>query len=222
VSSHLTLSPDQKQGSEEAETRSSDRAVNTDELRPFFLNLPELPGNQLEAKGGYFGWVLRLVQQRHLRVAEVRQLLRDAVTQLEGMEAEDREQWLDLLSFVGAMIHHGRSESEHVELHEALEDSVRNERLRQEVLTMGNTMADVLIERGWNKGLTEGRNEGRNEAAIETRQQTLIRLLRRRFDKVPSKVTRAINATTATEQLDDWLDRFATAQTLEELDIRIH
>ena len=76
---------------------------------------------------------------------------------------------------------------------------------------MGRTMADVLIERG--------RIEGQTETAIETRQQTLIRLLRRRFGKLPAKVTRAINATTATEQLDEWLDRFATAQTLEELRI---
>ena len=193
--------------------------------RPFFLNLPELPANQLEVKGGYFGWILRLVQQRHLRVEEFRQLLRDAVAHLDGMEAEDRARWRDLLSFVGAMIYHERSESEHVELHEALEDSVRSERLRQEILTMGKTMADVLIERGWNKGrtegLTEGRTEGRNEAAIETRQQTLIRQLRRRFGKLPAKVTRAINETTATEQLDDWLDRLVTAQTLEELDIHV-
>ena len=183
--------------------------------RPFFLSLPELSANQLAVKGGYFGWVLRLVQQRHLRVAEFRQLLHDAVAHLDGMEAEDRARWLDLLSFVGAMIYHERSEREHVELHETIEGSVCREELRREVAKMGRTMADVLIERG----RTEGRTEGQIETAIETRQQTLIRLLRRRFEKVPAKVTRAINATTATEQLDEWLDRFATAQTLEQLGI---
>jgi hypothetical protein len=61
----------------------------------------------------------------------------------------------------------------------------------------------------------------KREAAIETRQQTLIRQLRRRFDDVPANVTHAINATTATEQLDDWLDRFATANSLEEMDIHV-
>jgi DNA replication initiation complex subunit (GINS family) len=74
---------------------------------------------------------------------------------------------------------------------------------------MTRTMADVLIERG--------QTEGRTEAAIETLQQTLIRLLRRRFGKVPAKVTRAINATTTIEQLDEWLDRFATANSLDEM-----
>ena len=74
-------------------------------------------------------------------------------------------------------------------------------------------MADVLMERG--------RTEGRTEAAIETRQQTLIRLLRRRFGKVPAKVTRVINATKATDRLDEWLDHLVTASSLEELDIRV-
>ncbi len=61
----------------------------------------------------------------------------------------------------------------------------------------------------------------KKEAAIETRQQTLIRQLRRRFGKVPAKVTRAINATTATEQLDEWLDQVLTATSLEKMDIHI-
>jgi hypothetical protein len=82
---------------------------------------------------------------------------------------------------------------------------------------MTRTMADVLIERGWTSGRTEGLTEGRSEAAIETRQQTLIRLLRRRFGKIPAKVTRAINATKATEQLDDWLDQVLTASSLDEM-----
>ncbi len=98
-------------------------------------------------------------------------------------------------------------------LHETVEDSVCGEELRREVSKMSRTMADVLIERGW----TSGRTEGRTEAAIETRQQTLLRQLRRRFDDVPPEVTQAINATTATEQLDDWLDQVLTANSLEEM-----
>jgi hypothetical protein len=185
--------------------------------RPMYLNLPELPPDRLENRGGYFGWVLRLVQQRHARAAEFRQLLRNVIAHLEGMETEDRARWLDLLSFVGAMIYHERSESEHAELHETVEDSVDREELRREVSKMGRTMADVLIERGWTRGRTEGLNEGRSEAAIETRQQTLIRLLRRRFGKLPARVTRAINATKATQQLDEWLDQVLTASSLDEM-----
>ncbi len=57
----------------------------------------------------------------------------------------------------------------------------------------------------------------KKDAAIETRQPTLIRLLRRRFGKMPVKITRAINATKATDQLDDWLDQVLTAGSLEEM-----
>jgi hypothetical protein len=185
--------------------------------RPMYLNLPELPPDRLENEGGYFGWVLRLVQQRHTRIGGFRQLLRNVIQHLEVMETEDRARWLDLLSFVGAMIYHERSEGEHVELHETLEDSVSREEFRREVAKMGRTMADVLIERG----RIEGQTEGRTEAAIETRQQTLIRLLRRRFDDLSPEVTQAINATTTTEQLDEWLDQILTATSLEEMDIRV-
>jgi hypothetical protein len=38
--------------------------------RPLLLNLPEMPASRLERDGGFFGWVLRLVQQRHPRAAE--------------------------------------------------------------------------------------------------------------------------------------------------------
>ena len=61
----------------------------------------------------------------------------------------------------------------------------------------------------------------KKEAAIETRQQTLVRLLRRRFGSVPSELVNVVETTDDVDQLDHWLDRFATAQTLEELDIRV-
>ena len=74
---------------------------------------------------------------------------------------------------------------------------------------MGKTMAEVLIERG--------RTEGRTEAAIETRQQTLLRLLRRRFGDVPTNVVSAVESATDVNQLDEWLDRLVRADTLDEL-----
>ena len=84
---------------------------------------------------------------------------------------------------------------------------------------MGKTMADVLMERGRTEGERKGRTEGRTEAAIETRQQTLVRQLRRRFGDVPASAVSAVEATTDVEQLDTWLDRLVTASTLDELEI---
>lgn len=80
---------------------------------------------------------------------------------------------------------------------------------------MGKSMADVLMERGEQKG----RAEGRTEAAVETRQQTLVRQLRKRFGDVPRGVVRAVESTIDVARLDDWLDRLVTADTLDELEI---
>ena len=80
---------------------------------------------------------------------------------------------------------------------------------------MGKTMADVLIEQGERKG----ERKGRNEAAIETRQQMLIRLLRRRFQDIPGEIVNAVQATREIDRLDQWLDRLVTADSLHELEI---
>lgn len=68
---------------------------------------------------------------------------------------------------------------------------------------MGRTMADVLEEKG----------------ALKALQQTLLRLLKRRFGNVPTAVSATIRGTEDPEQLDEWLDRFATAATLDDVGI---
>ena len=77
---------------------------------------------------------------------------------------------------------------------------------------MRKTGAEALMERG--------AQQGAQKAGLLTRRQTLVRLLGRRFGNVPSEVIRVVEATDDVEQFDNWLDRFATAQTLEELGIR--
>ena len=88
--------------------------------RPLFLNLPEVPATKLERDAGYLGWVLRLVQQRQARSGEFRKLLQRVVAHLETMPAAERLRWLDLLSYIGAMIYHERNAEEQA----ALQDSV--------------------------------------------------------------------------------------------------
>ena len=70
---------------------------------------------------------------------------------------------------------------------------------------MRRTIADELEERG----------------AIRNRQQTLIRLLKRRFGDVPDGLSSTIRATNDPERLDAWLDQVVTAETLEEIGIEV-
>ena len=187
--------------------------------RPLFVNLPQMPASRLEREGGFFGWVLRVVQQRHARAAEFRALLKRVVAHLESLAPAERLRWLDLLSYIDAMIYHERSPTEQPRLHETILQSVQSDELRQEISVMGKTMADVLIEKGQRKGERKGERKGRNEAAIETRQQTLIRLLRRRFRNVPAEIVNAVQTTREIDRLDQWLDRLVTAGSLGELEI---
>jgi len=64
-------------------------------------------------------------------------------------------------------------------------------------------------------------DELKEEGAIRKSQQTLIRQLKRRFGDVPDELASTIRATGDVEQLDAWLDRFATAQTLDEVGIEV-
>lgn len=72
---------------------------------------------------------------------------------------------------------------------------------------MRRTIADELKE------------EGAREGAIKNRQQTLIRQLKRRFGDVSVAVSATIRATDDPDQLDEWLDRFATAESLDDVGI---
>jgi hypothetical protein len=104
-----------------------------------------------------------------------------------------------------ALVYHAREPSEWPDLQQAIEASVQTDEHRQEVFEMRRTIADELEERG----------------AIRNRQQTLIRQLKRRFGDVPDELLSTIRATDAPEQLDEWLDRFATAETLDEVGIEV-
>ncbi len=108
-----------------------------------------------------------------------------------------------------ALVYHVREPSEWPSLQQAIEDSVRTDEHRQEVFQMRRTIADELKE------------EGAKEGALKTRQQTLIRLLKRRFGDVSDELSSTIRATNDPEQLDEWLDQVVTAKTLEEVGIGV-
>jgi hypothetical protein len=187
--------------------------------RPLFFNLPELDAAKLERDGGLFGWVLRLFQERRSRAEEFEPLLARVVSHLDRMPSAEQQRLVELLSYIRAMLYHERSEGEQRRLQQVMEQSVQSERTRQEVIEMGRTMADVLIERGRKEGERKGELKGERKAGLQIRQQTLLRLLRRRFGDVLPDVVSAVESTGDVDRLDNWLDRLVTVQTLDELGI---
>jgi hypothetical protein len=152
-----------------------------------------------------------LIQQRRAPAAEFAFLVQRVVAHLEGLSPTESGRWRDLLSYILALVYHDRGESERDRLRQLIAASVRGDERRREVQTMGRTIAEALRD--------EGRAEGRAEEAVQSRQQTLLRLLRIRFRKVPKRVEGVILATTDVAQLDGWVDQVMTAQTLSDLGI---
>jgi hypothetical protein len=179
--------------------------------RPLFVNLPELAPARLESAGGYFGWVLELLQQRHARTEEFRRLLQRVVEHLETMPEPERLRWLELLSYIQALVYHVRVEPERPGLRDLIVASVRTDPKRQEVTTLTRTIAEALRD--------EGREEGRQEGATSALQETLLLQLRERFGKVPKATERLITTTRDIAQLRTWLGRFASATSLDDVGI---
>jgi hypothetical protein len=180
-------------------------------MEPLFVNLREIAPEKLETDDGFFTWVLRLLQQRKARPREFRRLLVRVLRRLEAIPPEERARWLDLLSYIYALIYHEREDAEIVEFRETISESAHTEETRRELYKMGKTYAQVLEERGIEKGIEKGK--------LTSRRETLIRLLRGRFGELPHQLVETIEHTDDLQRLDTWLDRVLSAKRLEEMRI---
>jgi hypothetical protein len=144
--------------------------------------------------------------QRRLRRTVFEATLRQVVRALEEQLAEeDRARWLELLSYLSALIDHEREEPEREPMRRLVEDAVQEDRHRREVFDMGKTIAEALKE------------EGAAREAVRGRQQTLLRQLRLRFKRLPEGTVKRVENTTEVAQLDAWLDAFANARKLADV-----
>jgi len=172
-------------------------------LDPLFLNLPAIAPQRLETEGGFFGWVLALVQGRKKRPRRFRQLLVRVIRALEAMPERERMRWLTFLSYIHALVYHERSAAEQPELRLHLDASAATDVDRQEVVRMVKTYAEVVKE----------------EVCREMARAILIRQLGRRFGEVPDELVAVIQTTTDLGRLNGWLDLMVTSETLEAIGI---
>jgi hypothetical protein len=124
---------------------------------------------------------------------------------LEGLAEEHRAQWIQAAHFLLLLIYHRRPVEEHEELARVVLEAVENQRLREEMSTMGKTMAEVLREEGWEKG------------RIATKQEDVLRILRARWGQIPPERVSHLEAIRDLEQLDRLFDEALTARDFQEL-----
>jgi len=170
-------------------------------LEPVFLPLRDTADSQLVSAGGAFGQVLRLVQQRHARGPAFRSLLGQVVQALETMPQTERLRWLDLLSYIHALVYHEREDAPAMQ--QVIEDSVQTDPHRQEIKNMRKSYAEVLKEEG----------------ALNSCREMLLRAIRLRVKDPPPEVIAAVQACEDVTQLDTWFDNALKARRLADVGI---
>ena len=78
------------------------------------------------------------------------------------------------------------------------------------------TAAQEWMLEGMEKGLEQGLEKGREEGERSALASTLNKLARLRFREVPAETVARIDAATKAD-LERWLERFVTAETLDDL-----
>ena len=174
-----------------------------------FLNLKAISPEQLVKEDHPFEWVLRVMQKEKSTQGEFREALQVAIRRLELMPPAERANWENLIHFLLAFIKHRREVTEHDGLFDIIRTNITDRSRREEVESMGKTMAQLLIE--------EGREEGREEGKAEF----LIRLLQIKFGFVPQDIVEKISSIHHIDQLEALLDCSIRAETLDEVKIEL-
>lgn len=78
---------------------------------------------------------------------------------------------------------------------------------------MGRRFGKTILEKGIEQGI--------EQEALHGRRRMLLRLIHHRFGEPPEDVAAAIQAAESVELLEEWFDRFATAETSDVLQIAV-
>ena len=168
-----------------------------------FFNLKTTDPEELVAEGHPFGWVLRVIQKEDVDKEEFSEALKEVVFNLDRLPEEERNQWAKLMWYLVLLIIHRRDEEERPEMISVLDETVKNHNRREEVLKMGRTAAQALMEEG----------------ALQTGQEFLIEFIQSKFGSVPGGVERQIKAIRDMNRLRELTRRVPKANNVDEIGI---
>lgn len=162
--------------------------------------------------GTAIGWALRVLQAEQEPLSKLRDVLKEALSGLEGLSEEQSGQWVRVVQYFLLLIFHRRERSEYTVLQEAFWERVRQSKFRedQEVVRMAQTMAEYVREQARAEGEAYGHAEGEKTA--------LVMMLEEKFGLLPPRVRQAIEQASA-EDTHLWIRRAIKAETL--LDVGI-
>jgi len=180
-----------------------------------FFNLKTTDPEELVAEGHPFGWALRVIQKEDATKEEFSEALKEAVFNLDKLPEEERNQWAKLMWYLVLLIIHRRDEEERPEMISVLNETVKDRNRREEVLKMGRTAAQALIEEGKEIGIALGIEQG----ALRARQEDLLKFMQARFIHVPSTVEQKILAIQDMDKLSTLIEHIARADNINEIHV---
>jgi hypothetical protein len=104
-----------------------------------FFNLKTTDPEKLVAEGHPLGWVLRAIQHENADTEEFAEALKVAVSHLDTLPKEERNQWEKLMWYLVLLIFHRRDTEEQSELISLVDETTTDRNRREEVLKMGRT-----------------------------------------------------------------------------------
>ena len=171
------------------------------------MNLKTTDPEKLVAEGHPFGWVLRVIQKEYAKKGEFAEALRLAVSHLDNLPEEERNQWKKLMYYLLLLIRHRRDEDEQPELISLVNETVKDHRRREEVAKMGRTGAQALME------------EGEVHGALRASREALFKFMRSKFQSVPVSVEQKILTIRDANKLSALIDNVISANSIDEMDI---
>ena len=107
-------------------------------------------------------------------------------------------------------------------LDEAKMREALNPILHERGRTMIKTAFEETYDKGFAKGKTAGKAEGKAEGKTEGKAETLLRVLRVRFHRVPKEIEKMIQAMKDPTVLDSYTELAVTCQSLAEFKKSLH
>lgn len=135
------------------------------------------------------------------------------------MPKSDRDRWMELLSYIQALIYHERETTEQARLQEQIVESVETDEHRKELSMLKGSFADELITKGRRKGREAGRKEGLRSGELRGRKKTLLEQLELRFGKPSQEILKAIEAEKDEERIAQWSKKLIVADSVDDLGI---
>ena len=140
------------------------------------LDIKATAPDKLTQIGHPFGWLMTALQKEHASEEELKRALIAAISHINTLSEDQREQWKMAIAYLLLLILHGRPVEQHDSLKTVVDDHIPP-LLREEVTDVVYSMANQLLDEGERRGFERGREEGERKSIIES----ILALLGARF-----------------------------------------